>query len=315
MNGTGEPQQLVERWRTFWFKPEPAYPLGLVRMAFGALVVLWTLSLYPDLHDFFGTAGIAPHQSGDTWGVFAIWPGSAALSIGWAVLLIAAVMLTVGWHSRLAAFLVFVLVVSFERRTSFVFNAGDGLIRIEALFLMVSSCGAALSLDRRRVGKPFWSAESQAPWAVRLMQVQLSLIYVSSVLLKMTGDAWPHGTAVSYALRLDDMLILPAPQWLSTDALLMNLATWATLALELAIGVLVWRRRLTPWLLGAGVAMHGTIMIGINVGFFTPAMFVLYLAFVPPERVRRIPHVRNAIGTWLRVELRRRRAAFVRPGH
>jgi hypothetical protein len=69
----------------------------------------------------------------------------------------------------------------------------------------------------------------------------------------------------------------------------MNVATWGTLTLELAAGILVWNRRLRPWVLAAGVLMHTGIMLTMNVGFFTPAMFVLYLAFVSPETVRRLP--------------------------
>jgi hypothetical protein len=122
------------------------------------------------------------------------------------------------------------------------------------------------------------------------MQVQLSLIYLATVRVKMSGQAWPQGTAVSYALRLKDMLILPTPHWVSTNALLMNAATWGTLALELAIGILVWNRRLRPWVLAGGVVMHLLIMIAIGVGFFAPAMFVLYLAFLPPETVQQLPN-------------------------
>jgi hypothetical protein len=69
----------------------------------------------------------------------------------------------------------------------------------------------------------------------------------------------------------------------------MNIASWGTLTLELALGILVWNRRLRPWLLVAGVLMHTTIMLTINVGFFTPAMLVLYLAFLSPEAVRQLP--------------------------
>jgi hypothetical protein len=35
--------------------------------------------------------------------------------------------------------------------------------------------------------------------------------------------------------------------------------------------------------------MHTMIMITIAVGFFTVAVFVLYLAFVPPDIVERLP--------------------------
>lgn len=285
------------RWRNFWFRPEPAYSLGLIRMVFGLLVLWWSMSLIPDLYLFFGDEGVAgpPVPTLNGWGLFAWWSGDRALLLGWAALVVAALMLVVGWRSRIAALTVFVLVVSFEHRTTFVFNAGDGLIRVEALYLMLAPCGAALSLDRRRVGEPFWSAESHSPWIVRLMQVQLSLIYLSSVVTKMRGETWPGGTAVSYALRLDDMLKMATPQWLWGDALLMNAATWATLVIELAIGVLVWIRRLRPWVLAAGVGMHLMITTTIDVGFFTPAMFVLYLAFLPPERVSRLPQYLRSI--------------------
>ncbi len=278
-------------WRKFWCAPEPAYPLGLVRITFGALVVAWTLSLLPDLEDLFGDQGVLPRQPADDyfWGVFGLANSDQALLIGWAALLVSALALTVGWHSRMAAFAVFVLIHSFIQRSPFVFNSGDGLIRIVALVLALSSCGAALSLDRRRASGSFWSAERRAPWAIRLLQVQLSLVYLSTVNAKLEGNSWSEGTAVSYALRYADMLIVRTPNWLTSNALLMNVATWGTLVLELAIGILVWVKPLRRWVLAGGLLMHLTIMVTIGVGFFTPAMFVLYLAFVPPDTVRGLP--------------------------
>ena len=285
------PVAVLQGWRTFWFQPQAAYTLGLVRMAFGALAVGWTFSLLPDLHELFGPHGVAPQQwpGGYQWGVFAVWTGDRALTIGWAVLLVSAIALTIGWHSRLAALTVFVLILSFEHRNLWVFNSGDLAVRIEALFLALSPCGAALSLDQLRSAGTFWSAQQRARWPLRLMQVQLSLIYLASVQAKLNGDAWPQGAAVSYALRLPDMLLLPFPDWLASSALLMNFATWVAMLTELSIGVLVWHKRLRPWVLVVGVVMHTVIMVTIAVGFFTLAMFVLYLAFVPPDVVQRFP--------------------------
>jgi hypothetical protein len=71
--------------------------------------------------------------------------------------------------------------------------------------------------------------------------------------------------------------------------LLINVATWGALAVELSLGVLVWNRRLRLWVLLAGVLMHTSIMLTMAVGYFTPAMFVLYLVFVPPETVKALP--------------------------
>jgi ABC-type multidrug transport system fused ATPase/permease subunit len=297
----------VQTWRMFWFRPQPAYPLGLVRMAFGAVAIGWTVSLLPDLYQLFGPNGIEPQQPGGafSWGVFATWNSDRALLIGWAVLLVSSVALAIGWHSRLAALAVFALIVSFEHRDPWVWNSGDVAVRIEALFLALSPCGAALSLDQGRSTGTFWSAQQRPQWPVRLMQLQLSLIYVASALTKMNGSAWPQGTAVSYALRLQDLMLLPTPHWLTNSALLMNAVTWGTLAVELSVAILVWNRRLRPWVLAAGVVMHTMIMITIAVGFFTLAMFVLYLAFIPPETVQRLPRSAKHIATKLSTVLHR----------
>jgi Vitamin K-dependent gamma-carboxylase len=295
MTERNRPQRLriapVEAWRGFWFQLQPAYTLGLVRMAFGVLAIGWTTSLLPDLFPLFGEHGIVPRQPGDAfyWGVFAVFTGDRALLIGWSVLLVSSVALTIGWHSRLAALVVFALIVSFQHRDPWVWNSGDVAVRIEALILALSPCGAALSVDQVRSSGTFWSAQQRPQWAVRLLQVQMSLIYLASALSKISGATWPQGTAVSYALRLPDLVLLYPPHWVTNSALLMNAATWGTLVAELSLALLVWNRRLRPWVLAAGVVMHTVIMCTIAVGFFTVAMLVLYLAFIPTETVQRLP--------------------------
>ncbi|RAV11018.1 hypothetical protein DQP55_14890 [Mycolicibacterium sp. GF69] len=282
----------VERWTIFFFTAAPAYPLGLVRMGLGLVVVVWTLALLPDLGTVFGEHGVSPeHPRVDfQWSVFEVWPGDTALHIGWALLLAAAVAMTVGWHSRVAAVLVFVLIQSFVRRGAHYFNAGDSILVVTALILVLSSCGSALSLDQRRRTGSFFSAETRSVWPVRLLQIQLSIIYLATAQAKLAGKPWVEGSAVYYAWRTDGRwALLSAPEWLSTNAILVNVLTWGTLLIELALAVLVWSRRWRFWVLMAGVLMHLTIMVNLNVAFFSLAMFVLYLAFVPWEVLERLP--------------------------
>jgi hypothetical protein len=61
----------------------------------------------------------------------------------------------------------------------------------------------------------------------------------------------------------------------------------------------VWNKRLRPWVLAVGVVTHTVIMMTIAVGFFTLAMFVLYLAFVPPAVVQRLSHNARRLATKL----------------
>jgi hypothetical protein len=299
---TGNRQQsrlapLIDRWREFWFALQPAYTLGLVRMAFGALTVAWTLALLPDLYNFFGEDGVAPQPThwAYQWGLFEFFTSDRALLITWVVLLVAAIALTVGWHSRLAAVVAFVLIQSFIQRDRWVFNGGDALISMEALFLALSSCGAAISLDQRRRTGSFWSAQSRAPWPLRLMQVQLSVIYLVNVQAKLAGEAWLDGSAASYAWRA--WPLFSVPEWVAANALLVNVVTWGTILVELAIAVLVWNRTCRPWVLAAGVVLHLSIMVTLSVGFHSLAMFVLYLAFVSWETTQRLP---DTVGRLLR---------------
>lgn len=278
-------------WQSFWFEPQQMYTLGLVRIAFGALVVVWTLWLVPIREAMLGPDGVTAEQPSipQTWGLFAVWNSDAAILAGIVVLLVAAIALLVGWHSRIAAVIVFVLILSLERRNPWMFNSGDALIRIEALLLALSPCGAALSLDQRRRGESFWSARTRPNWPIRLLQVQFSIVYLAAVQMKLSGQPWLNGTAVSYVLRIEDMKRIPLPQWLVTNAIAMNAATWTVLAIELALAILVWFPRWRPWVLVAGIVMHLTIDLTIAIGIFSYAMFVLYLAWLAPETVKSLP--------------------------
>lgn len=302
--------RLIAAWRTFWFEPTDMTTLGLVRIAFGLVVIAWTFSLLQYLDEFFGPRAVQIGTPSDAaqWTLLSLFGGADAVLGLWCALLAGGVALTLGWHSRVAALVVFIGVMSFERRNGFVFNAGDALVRIEALFMVLAPCGAALSLDRHRMAGSFWSAQVRAPWVVRLMQVQLSLIYLTSVREKLTGATWSDGTAVSYALRLPDLAAFSVPAWVSTDPLLMNLATWGTLAMELGLGVLVWSRRWRWWVLAAGIVMHTLILVSLAVAFFTFAIFVLYIAFLPPDAVR--AGCRAAFNFWTSIGKADRSSAF-----
>jgi hypothetical protein len=272
-------------WERFWFKPESTASLGVLRIVFGLLVFFWTLSLAPDLDAFFGRAGLLSGQPGGAgvWGALGIFRSDFAVQALFVVLLIASMGLTAGYQTRLAALLVFVAVMSFERRDPYVFNTGDGLIRVIAFYLMLAPAGAALSLDRLLTARArFWESPLRAPWALRLMQIQLSVLYLAGLWIKVQGTTWNDGTAVSYSMRISDLSRFPLPSFVTHSLLMANLLTYGTLAVEAGVGILVWNRRLRPWALLVGACLHLGIEWSIRVGFFSLAMLTLYLSFLDP---------------------------------
>lgn len=299
---------MIAAWQRFWFEPQSTAPLAVLRIAFGTLVFLWTLSLAPDLGAFFGNGGLLAHAPGGAgvWGVLAVFHSDFAVSVVFIVLLLASVSLVLGFHTRLASVLVFVGIMSLERRDPYVFNTGDGLMRLLAFYLMLAPAGDALSLDRMRAAPDrLWEFSRRAPWALRLMQVQLSIIYVSSLWLKVQGTTWNDGTAVSYAVRITDLNRFPLPGVVGHSLLVSNLFTYGTLAVEGGVAVLVWNRRLRPWALLVGASLHLGIDYSIRVGFFSLAMLTLYLSFLDPDWTERALRA---------LRDRRERRAHARPG-
>jgi hypothetical protein len=294
-------------WRRFWFEPQQTSTLALVRIGLGVVVLAWTVALAHDGYDFFSDTGILPssHYPGEaaaSWGLLDLSDGHLAVALVLAALALASVCLTVGLFTRLAAVVVFVGLMSVERRNAFVFNSGDSLLRLLAFYMMLAPAGASLSIDRwRRARSTFWEFPARAPWALRLMQVQLSVLYLAGLWAKLRASEWNDGTAISYAVRLEDLARFDMPASLATSELLVNLLTYGTLAIEALIGILVWNRALRPWVLGLGVALHVGIDLTLRVGFFSYAIFVLYLAFLPPGAVStRLLAVRDRGGARLR---------------
>jgi Vitamin K-dependent gamma-carboxylase len=295
--------RLRNGWDRFWFAPRSTAPVEVLRIAFGFLATLWMLSLIPVLEPFFGHEGAIPVRelAPGVWTLFTLVQGSPLIWVLWSAGVLGAVALTVGFRTRLAALVVFVVMMSVSRSAPLAFNAGDGLLRVIAFYLLLMPAGSAASVDRWRADPGrLWTFPRRAPWALRLAQIQLSVIYISTVWEKAAGGGWRDGTAVSYAVRIGEVSRLPVPSFITNSPLLTELATYGTVAAELAIGVLVWNRAARPWVLTLGVLLHLSIELTLAVGFFSLAIVTLYLAFLPPERAEQVLW-------WVRDRLARRR--------
>ena len=280
-------KRVAAAWRRFWFAPQPTSSLALFRIAIGAVSFAWALSLLPDFHTFFSARGIEPIPPSDLgvggWGVLNTFPNYSVAIALYVALLVASVCLLVGYRARLASVVVFVGVLSFEHRAPSIFNSGDGLLRNVTFLLMLAPVGASLSVDRwRRARDRFWEFPARAPWALRLVQIQLSAVYLSAVWLKLHAPAWIHGTAVSYAARLEDFYRYPLPNVLSHSTFFSSVLTYWTIAVELMVGILVWNRAARPLVLALGVALHVTVGLNMELGFFSETMLAMYLAFFTP---------------------------------
>jgi len=288
---------LLERTRSqfdaaahaLFLRERPAWPVAIMRILFGLVVFGWTATMALDVGGLLGSDALVPidFASQGVWNWFAL-ESTGAVWVAIGALLIASVAITLGWRPTEWLVLTFVLLVAVQRRNPVILNSGDFLLCNFALILAFMPTGAALSIDRwRRHGRAaLWTAPNVAPWGLRLIQLQLCVVYFFAFWSK-SGDLWHNGTAVSTVFRIDDITRFGSPGWLTNNVLLIALLTWGTLAIELALTTLLWARRLRPVLIGLGCLLHLFIDLFVLVGFFGPLMMIGLLSFADADWLER----------------------------
>jgi hypothetical protein len=275
---------VIAAFRRWAFDPVDTAPMAAVRIACGLITIGWVVSFLPDVNAFLADDGLTAHGVGGTRGW---WTLDGLLDVltpygALGVLAAAGIALTLGWHTRIAAVLVPFLLIVIQRRDVYVLNSGDLLLRELAIYVALMPAGEVWSLDARRRG----SSSPRAPWGLRMLQIQVSLIYLFSVAAKLHGDTWQDGSAVGRAVQLGDLQRVLIPQSIATSVTMSALLTYGTLIVEGALVFGLWLPRFRWVVMAAGVSIHLGIEATLLIGWFSFAILSTYLAFVPAENLR-----------------------------
>ena len=196
----------------------------------------------------------------------------------------ATVGFTLGWHTRVMGVLVYLGLLSLHHRNISSNCGPDTLMMITCFYMMLSPCGAAYSLDARRLARRRGTAADVliSPWAQRLLQIQLSVIYFCTAQAKCAGATWLGGTAVHFVLFNSEVRQFNL-EWLAGYPLLINAMTHSALLAEFALAYLLWFRPTRRWVATLGVLLHAGIYPIVNVPLFGEQMIALYLLFLDPD--------------------------------
>jgi uncharacterized membrane protein YphA (DoxX/SURF4 family) len=281
----------VRAWNRFFFEPVSVSAAALVRICWGAMIALYGLTLLPDVDPFLTEGALRYDRPAPAWSWNALdWVDwDQAPLVVCLLLIVSGVLTALGAWTRPSTLLAVLCLVALQRTNTTILNSGDLLVRLIGLSLLLSPAGSALSVDevRRRWRGDQTPPSPRAPYGMRLLQLMVAVGYSLSAWSKVQGETWNNGLAVGYALRIEDLQRVAPPGWLFAHDEVLNLLTWGSLGLEAAFVFLVWNLRLRPWVIGAGVAFHLGIDLFLDVGFFSWAVFVAYLAFLPPDTADR----------------------------
>ncbi|MHB2018787.1 MAG: HTTM domain-containing protein [Candidatus Xenobia bacterium] len=275
-------------WNRFFHDPIPPHAIAVYRVIYGLTLMGWIAMLVPHLHYFLGPHGVLSVddarrlQIGVHFDLLEWWQSDTALQVLFILFTLAVLCLTVGLWTRISSVATFLLLLSFENRNPCILNAGDTMLRLAGFFLMFAPAGAALSIDAWRRGLP---ALPSPPWAQRMLQIQLSLAYLATWLLKTQGSEWVDGSAVYYATHLVEYQRW-RPPYIFDHMWTLHLLTWGTLAIELVLAVLIWFVEVRYVVLAAGLLFHLALEVTMKVPMVEWAFVGLFVLWLDPDRLR-----------------------------
>ncbi|MFF1837092.1 HTTM domain-containing protein [Streptomyces sp. NPDC058231] len=133
------------------------YQSAVIRIGFSATYLLFLLRELPHRHEMYGPD--APWRwdmakqliSGNEAFSALMWSDSTVwFEIVYAVTLLSAALLMVGWRSRAMSVLFMAGVLSLQNRSIFLGDGGDNVVHLMSIYLVLTRCGQVWSLDARR---------------------------------------------------------------------------------------------------------------------------------------------------------------------
>lgn len=279
-------------WNRFWFAPISARPLGAFRIVFGLLMLANLAFLAFELDYWFTNTGlIQGTEARELAGPLRLSPlhwvdDPVSVRLFFGATAAVTVLFTVGWQTRIMGVLLYLMMLSIHQR-NIVTNCGaDTLILIMLFYAMLSPCGAAFSFDARRTARRRGTLASPliVPWAQRLIQLHLALIYFNTAILKCNGSTWLGGTALHFVLNNNEVgrsQLLGLVEY----PIAINLMTYAGLAVEFALPFFLWFRATRVVTALIGVGLHVGILFVVNAPLFGEVMTCCYLAFLAPDEL------------------------------
>ncbi|MFF1920769.1 HTTM domain-containing protein [Streptomyces sp. NPDC058221] len=136
------------------------YQSAVIRIGFSATYLLFLLRELPHRREMYGPDApwrwdmaeklISNNQAFTTlmWSDSTVW-----FEVVYALALLSAALLMVGWHTRAMSVLFMVGVLSLQNRSIFMGDGGDNVLHLMAIYMVLTRCGQVWSLDARRAAR------------------------------------------------------------------------------------------------------------------------------------------------------------------
>lgn len=265
--------------------------LALVRIGLAAVLLVDLAVRAGDLRAHYTDFGILPsdvlpaHGWSATLTLHALAsPSAVAVGALFGAAALAALALGLGYRTRAATLVSWILVTSLQYRQPALCFGADVMLRMALFFGMFLPLGARFSLDARRHPERAARRNPHVSLASAALLLQIGIVYWFSV-LNRDGPTWWEGKALHDALHYDYFASRYGVWLREHEAWLPGMTL-----------VAIWFEGLGPFLAFSPVAtavcrtlavvlfigFHATLGLLFNIGLFPAVFSVVWLAFLPP---------------------------------
>lgn len=284
-----------QRLLDFFAAPASPRPLAVLRIGLAAVLLLQALSIAGSVQELFGDraivqwsalrgdgAGMGYHplvpRVGDVVGLLGPLGISSAACVRGIFLcyVFALSCLLIGWRSKISAGFAWLSHLMLCASGYMTIYGVDQFANIALFYCVWIPVGAALSCDRA-AGRASDAPSIPARIGLRVLQIHLCLVYLTSGIEKAKFSQWWNGDAIWRSVNLPEMAQFDMT-WLAYVPWLAVLLGWGTLAIELGYAFLVWPRWTRKWMVLATLSLHLGIAVVLGLISFSAVMCVLSIA-------------------------------------
>jgi hypothetical protein len=274
----------------FLFAPSNPAIVAAFRIGFAILVLINTCVLIPKAELWFSDRGLLKATTARTvnadhyWSLFTHCDVPQAMIVAglWLMLVHAALMLLGCW-SRLQAACLFFWLTCYGHRNTLITDGEDTVFRLFAFFMMFMPLDACYSL-RHGAWLPSWlrlaSTASAYLWGMRLVQIEVTLIYASAAISKLSGRTWRDGSAMYYVMQFQDHWGRTIGSQFLDSPTIIRALTWGGLGIECLLPFALWWPPSRRWAILFGIAFHLSIEATMHLFLFEWIMILGLISFL-----------------------------------
>ena len=283
------PRSATAAFFTRWFGLD-LRSLALMRFSMGVIILADILQRALYLRAHYTDEGVLPRQmliqhlgDGLFWSLHNLSGDFYVVSILFVAAFVFAAMFTVGYRTRLATVMTWILTVSVINRNPLVGQAGDVLLRLMLLWSCFLPLGARWSIDSACNSNPRPKDNALLSAGTFAFIGQVCVMYWFAAIMKW-APTWLEGQAVYYALHCD-MYCNAAGIWLRQFESVLPLLTYSAIAFEIGGPALAifpfFVNQVRLFAVVLMVCVHIGFGFFLSVGIFSPIAIVFWLTLLP----------------------------------